>query len=112
MGRERDKNWSFVQCSAEVINWGLIQEKFSSFEVHSDKITTDGLEQEKLQPGRTWDELWGGSSQPAPRPSQIFPELGIFCLTLRSGTSVPVSAPCGCWRAGSAGMGLSKGCKL
>lgn len=37
-----------------------------------------------------------GSSQPAPRLSQVFPKLGIFSLTLRSGTSVPISAPCGC----------------
>lgn len=71
MGRERDKNWSFVQCSAEVINWRLIQEKSSSFEVYGDKITTDGLEQEKLQPGRTGNELWVWQQPACPKP---FPE--------------------------------------
>lgn len=78
MGRERDKNWSFVQCSAEVINWGLIQKKSNSFEAYSDKITTDGLEQEELQPGRTRRELWAWEQPACPKAFLSLSKAGNF----------------------------------
>lgn len=97
MGRQRDKNWSFVQCSAEVINWGLIQEKSNSFGVYGDKITADGMEQEELQPGRTRNELRVWEQPACPKAFPSISKAGNFQFNSQEWHFCPhFSSMCGC----------------